>query len=168
MKSSIWATSWEKLPTIEDDIKINVVYQSCSLKYLCHQSNTSLKAVTFPDHLVKMTTKNHKCISHHHSQRPMFLLNQSSWMICVSQLKKLQQSKTKILVNLSQPNHIRGKVCRIFFLMLFWKYILLIAKFPHCSSNYQQQNLDQRIIVILPSSCKKDVGMGCLDTPSDD
>ena len=119
-KSSIWTTSWEKLLTMEDDKKINLVPQSCSLKYLCHQSNTSLKAVTFPNHLVEITTWNHKYISHdHHSQRPMFLLTQSSWMICVSLLEKLQQSKTKISVNLIQSNHIRGKVCKIFFLIFF-------------------------------------------------
>ncbi|KAL6329065.1 hypothetical protein AAG906_007355 [Vitis piasezkii] len=45
---------------------------------------------------------------------------------------------------------------------------LLMAKFPCCNSNHQQQNLDQRVVVIPPSSCKKDVRMGCPDTPSDD
>ena len=43
-----------------------------------------------------------------------------------------------------------------------------MAKFPYCNSNHQQQNLDQRITVNPPSSCKKDVQMGCPDTPSDD
>ena len=40
-----------------------------------------------------------------------------------------------------------------------------MAKFPRCNGNHQQWNLDQRVTVIPPSSCKKDVRMGCLDTP---
>ena len=46
--------------------------------------------------------------------------------------------------------------------------ILLMAKFPCYSSRDQQRNLDQRVTVNPPSSCKKDARMGCSDTPSDD
>ena len=46
--------------------------------------------------------------------------------------------------------------------------LVLMAKFPCCNSNHQQRNLDQRDVVIPPSSCKKDVRMGCPDIPSDD
>ncbi|RVW59244.1 hypothetical protein CK203_101425 [Vitis vinifera] len=48
------------------------------------------------------------------------------------------------------------------------KSVLLMAKFPCYSSRHQQRNPDQRVIVNPPSSCKKDVRMGCPDTPSDD
>ena len=41
---------------------------------------------------------------------------------------------------------------------------LLMAKFPCCNSHHQQRNLDQRIIVNPPSSCKRDVRMGCVRT----
>ena len=37
-----------------------------------------------------------------------------------------------------------------------WRYVLM-AKFPCCNSNHQQQNLDQCIVIIPHSSCKKDV-----------
>ena len=43
-----------------------------------------------------------------------------------------------------------------------------MAKFPCSNSNHQQQNLDQRVVVITPSSCKKDAQMGCPNTASDD
>ena len=48
------------------------------------------------------------------------------------------------------------------------KAFVLMAKFPCYNSRHQQRNLDQRVTVNPPSSYKKDVQMGCPDTPSDD
>ena len=39
-----------------------------------------------------------------------------------------------------------------------------MAKFPYYSSRHKQRNLDQRVIVNPPSSCKRDVRMGCVRT----
>ena len=47
-------------------------------------------------------------------------------------------------------------------------YRLSMAKFPCCNRSHQQQNLDQCVVAIPPSSCKKDVWMGYPDAPSDD
>ena len=43
-----------------------------------------------------------------------------------------------------------------------------MAKFHCYNSRHQQRDLDQRVTVNPSSSCKKDVRMGCPDTPSDD
>ena len=37
-------------------------------------------------------------------------------------------------------------------------FLFFMAKFPYYNSSHQQRNLDQRIIVIPPSSCKKMFG----------